>query len=308
MPASRSLPTSRLPRAAAASLRVPGVWSGADWQRSVQAAVQATGFEALDAELPGGGWPLGSMSEILLPEHWPGPWTLLAPALAVRLAGGLLRAVLVGPPQEPWLPALQAMGVAAGQLCCIACAHTAAAERSRLWATEQALRCQQVGAVLAWLPEAPVAALRRLQLTAAQQGQLLWVLRPEKQRLQSSPAALRLWLQSEAAPAQAFSNRVHDSMAAHAFTNHTGTGRTDAAQRMLLQVHLIKRQGPPLSQPIELPLLPPLLQAALAAQAVRRRQLQQQEMPVRTQSLASPATISSRELVHALAGLASVRV
>ena len=275
MPASRSLPTSRLPRAAAASLRVPGVWSGADWQRSVQAAVQATGFEALDAELPGGGWPLGSMSEILLPEHWPGPWTLLAPALAVRLAGGLLRAVLVGPPQEPWLPALQAMGVAAGQLCCIACAHTAAAERSRLWATEQALRCQQVGAVLAWLPEAPVAALRRLQLTAAQQGQLLWVLRPQACRREASPAALRLWLQA-----------CHD--------------RADAARRALLQVHIVKRRGPPLERPVELPLLPRLLLANLQAQAhvqAERRRAQSQ----------AAAPILSKEPGHALAGLAAAR-
>ena len=38
-----------------------------DQLEASSAAVQATGFEALDACLPGGGWSLGVLSEILFP-------------------------------------------------------------------------------------------------------------------------------------------------------------------------------------------------------------------------------------------------
>ena len=253
---------------------VPGVWRGAQWQHGAQARALSTGHQALDAQLPGGGWPLGAMSEILLSEHGLGPWNLLAPALAARLAGGGLRAVLVAPPLEPWLPMLQAMGVGAGQVCRIAPEGPSRSAAS-LWAAEQALRCRQVGAVLAWLPGARAAQLRRLQLAAAQQGQLLWVLRPQACRREASPAALRLWLQA-----------CHD--------------RADAARRALLRVHIVKRRGPPLERPVELPLLPRLLLANLQAQAhvqAERRRAQSQ----------AAAPILSKEPGHALAGLAAAR-
>ena len=53
------------------------------------------------------------------------------------------------------------------------------APAARLWACEQALRCAEVAAVLAWLPRARVGELRRLQLAAAQHESLLFVFRPE---------------------------------------------------------------------------------------------------------------------------------
>ena len=43
---------------------------------------------------------------------------------------------------------------------------------ARLWAAEQALRCAEVAAVLAWLPQAKSAELRRLQMAAQQQRQV----------------------------------------------------------------------------------------------------------------------------------------
>jgi protein ImuA len=64
----------------------------------------------------------------------------------------------------------------------------------RLWACEQALRCAEVSAVLAWLPRARVGELRRLQLAAAQHESLLFVLRPESVAQSASPARLRLAL------------------------------------------------------------------------------------------------------------------
>src|SRR3990167_4384432 len=70
----------------------------------------ATGFPPLDAELPGGGWPRGQLSE-LLPEHdGIGELGLLLPALAALTAAGRI-VVLVAPPQRPHAPAWAAAGI-----------------------------------------------------------------------------------------------------------------------------------------------------------------------------------------------------
>ena len=63
----------------------------------VPSRVVVTGQAALDAELPGGGWPLGGLVDLLQPEEGEAPlWPLLLPALAVRQRGGVV--VLMGVP------------------------------------------------------------------------------------------------------------------------------------------------------------------------------------------------------------------
>ncbi len=214
----------------------PGLWRGDDWL-GAPTPVVGTGHAALDAELPGGGWPLGALCEVLLAPLARSEWALLLPALAARLAGGQGRAVLVAPPLEPFAPALQAARVPVQRLCCI---HPGSAVAAA-WACEQALRCRDVRAVLAWLPQAAPAMLRRLQLAAAQREQLFWVFRPVPAQPAASPAPLRLQLESA---------------------------------RQALLVHVLKRRGPPLERPVALPACSPALGAALAAQAGRRRQMQ----------------------------------
>ena len=58
----------------------PRLWRG---DSTVGSAVQAlpTGFCALDHVLPGGGWPLGAMVELLVPTVGIGELRLAAPAL-----------------------------------------------------------------------------------------------------------------------------------------------------------------------------------------------------------------------------------
>ncbi len=218
----------------------PGVWHGRAWA-AAQQRVQPTGHAALDAELPGGGWPCGALSELLLPPHAACEWTLLLPALACALQGGTGRAVLVAPPQEPFAAALRDAGVAVQRLCCIQPPAHDSADSAAAWACEQALRCRDVCAVLAWLPQVRTAGLRRLQLAAAQRQALLWVCRPAAQAPQASPAPLRLALR------------------------HQGEQ---------LQVQVLKRRGPPLDAPVLLPARSPALAAALQAQARRRGRMQ----------------------------------
>ena len=112
------------------------VWS-ADTLGDAPGATLASGYPALDAVLPGAGWPLDALSELLQPPGLHAEWRLLLPAL-VRLqqaSDGAL--VLVGPPHVPFGPSLQAQGLAVQRLLWLQVSEP----QARLWATEQALRC-----------------------------------------------------------------------------------------------------------------------------------------------------------------------
>ncbi|MEO8809673.1 MAG: DNA lesion error-prone repair protein ImuA, partial [Rhodanobacter sp.] len=61
------------------------VWRGR--AEPVPAGEQPTGWAALDAVLPSGGWPAASLSEILLPLDGVGELQLVLPTLA-RLSRG----------------------------------------------------------------------------------------------------------------------------------------------------------------------------------------------------------------------------
>ena len=194
--------------------------------------VLASGDAALDAQLPGGGWPVGALTEILQPPGVHSEWRLLLPALA---RSGLGPVVLVGPPHLPFAPALEAQGLAAHRLLWV----KAAAPAARLWACEQALRCAEVNAVLAWLPQARSDQLRRLQMAAAEYSKLLFVMRPQAAQDDASPAALRLYLQPQP---QLQTQTAHSS--SRLLPTPAGADS--------LQVRLLKRRGPPLSQPLQL--------------------------------------------------------
>ncbi len=153
------------------------------------AASLSTGFPALDAVLPGGGWPQRALTEILLPHEGIGELRLLLPALA-RLSRGDRWLALVAPPHIPYAPALASAGV---ELSRVLLVHPRASGDG-LWAVEQSLRAGSCAAVLAWPATLDSRALRRLQL-AAEAGESWGVLfGHERLAVSSSPAALRLRL------------------------------------------------------------------------------------------------------------------
>ena len=235
-PSHTSAEPPRALRARALAGLHAGVWH-ADELACAGGGVVASGHAALDAALPGGGWPLGALIELLQAAPDAPAGTLLWPAVAARLQtqGGV--AVLVNPPHEPFLPALAAAGVAARQVLWLR-ADTPAAQ---LWATEQALRCADAAAVLAWLPRARSAELRRLHLAAAQRlDSLLFALRPDGVAASASPALLRLRLRAS-------------------------PGEEGAAPA--LAVDILKRRGPPQGVPLHLPAHSERLRALLAASA-----------------------------------------
>ena len=189
-------------------------------------------------------------------------------AQAVEARGGPV--VLIGAPCEPFGPSLAAGGLPVEALLWVR-NETA---QARLWACEQALRCADVSAVLAWLPQARVGELRRLQLAAAQHEGLLFVMRPASVAQSASPARLRLQVVS-----------------------------AEAGQ---MDVHLLKRRGPPLAEPVTLPARNARMTALLAASQLRRKARLQQ------QGVALPATTGAtvlrldlrRKEAHALDRLA----
>ncbi|WP_019446932.1 translesion DNA synthesis-associated protein ImuA [Cupriavidus sp. BIS7] len=176
--------------------RYPGLWRAGQLGRAGRLPVCPTGYDALTAELPGGGWPAGAVTELLLAQDGAGELRLLMPALRTLAAAGR-RIGFVNPPYLPNAAGLADGRLPARQLYWVrppAGATIASRRADMLWAAEQMLRSQAFGAVLVWLAGARPEALRRLQVLAQAGDTVVWVLRPIRVLHESSPATLRLAL------------------------------------------------------------------------------------------------------------------
>ena len=168
------------------------VWRGASVATPAPADALPTGCAGLDAVLPGGGWPPGALSEVLLPLDGVGELQLAWPVLA-RLSRAGRTVVLVAPPYDVHAPAWAAAGLDLAHL-----QQVHAEPRDALWAAEQCLRSGACGAVLCWPAKADDRALRRLQV-AAEAGQCIGLaFRPLQAAANPSPAALRVALEPPA--------------------------------------------------------------------------------------------------------------
>ena len=167
-----------------AVLNHPAVWRGSEYARVAPGV--PTGFAELDAQLPGGGWPAGAITEIYAERTGVGEVQLTMPAAAkLTQAGRWL--TLVAPLHVPYAPALAAHGVRLEKLLLV---ETRTSE-DNLWACEQALRSSCCGAVLLWQDHLHERALRRLQLAAESASSSLFLFRSARVA-PASPAALRL--------------------------------------------------------------------------------------------------------------------
>ncbi|MEK8031443.1 translesion DNA synthesis-associated protein ImuA [Ideonella sp. DXS29W] len=235
----------------------PGLWraqsaGGVVGGGASLGAALSSGFTSLDAELPGAGWPVRVLTELLLAETGVGEIRLLAPMLsALAQAGRSL--MLFDPPAEINAVALAELGVPLGACIVVRCPvtasprHSASSRKGALrrtlpgaelcWSIEQALRSGQVGAVLAWPGRAArPEALRRLQLAAQSHEGPAFLLREWAAQAEPSPAPLRVTLQVAGADA--------------------------------LEIQVVKRKGPAMAQPLRLmlaPVLSPRAQARASA-------------------------------------------
>lgn len=148
--------------------------------------VTPSGFPALDALLPGGGFTGGTLVE------WIGAGQgglTLALLIAARLTHGLggSRAIaLVGDRIHP--PAAAALGVPLERTIVVRPPDA----RMNLWAWEQSLRCDGIAVTLGRLSEANETVMRRLQQAAAAGGGIGFVVRDKDCQTATMWADLRL--------------------------------------------------------------------------------------------------------------------
>ncbi|MGF6636471.1 translesion DNA synthesis-associated protein ImuA [Paraburkholderia sp. MM6662-R1] len=164
----------------------PSLWRASQLARG-RGRIVETGYPALSAELPGGGWPVGTLVDLLVPHAGIGELRLLRPALA---AGGDGPVALLQPPHTPNGLGLSYIGLPLKEMLLVKARKTADA----LWSAEQILRAGSCGALVFWAQYAQASSLRRLHLAAQSSETLFIMVRPLAAAQDSSPAALRLAL------------------------------------------------------------------------------------------------------------------
>ena len=269
-----------------------------------------SGHAALDAELPGGGWPHGELTELLLPQPGIGELRLLAPALAAvgraGLGGGQPASQAVANPSvmlfdppallSAWALAQQGLSsrhwllvhARAGQGGAAAAARLPGRADATADATATATTADTADTADAATtpppppPRTPPRGPQRLAplLPAAD---LLWAL---EQALRSGHlGAVLAWLptalRADALRRLQLAAQSHDGPV-FLFRHAQARSRPSAAPlRLLLQpagvdglaVRLLKRRGPPLAQALTLA-LPAVLAPRQQAQALARQALQ----------------------------------
>jgi protein ImuA len=222
------------------------VWQGSPIN-DPDSNIISTGFRALDIALPGAGWMPGTVTELLIEESGVGEIRLLARTIRELTARKGRSVIVVAPPWKPNLAALRKMNIAVNKVVWVK-----APEDQVLWAAEQSLKQEGIGAVLIWLPQVEPKALRRLQVAAQEAQSLAFLFRPLKAAKQSSAAPLRM-VCKPILPA-----------------NAQTMNRREWMQAVMLEIDIIKRRGPLLGKPLQLSL--PLQMPALPEHIRRAHQ------------------------------------
>ena len=210
-------PAQPLDQALKQLLKHQQVWRASSMEQDPQRGIP-TGHQVLDQYLPGKGWPIGGLTEILHDKPGIGEFRLLAPALS-HLSQQQNRWLLwIAPPYIPYAPALARAGIDLTRVLIV----NPESAIDTLWVLEKALASQSCSAVMAWPKKLSNKQLRRLQI-ASKEGHCLGLLyRPTSVSQHPSPAELRL---------QIFSHRYSQAEASP-FNDHS-----------VLQVQVLKRKG-----------------------------------------------------------------
>ena len=147
------------------TLQKAGMWRASHMRAGFQPEQKQgtpTGFNILDEQLSGSGWPTDGITELLYEHAGIGEIRLLAPALAnlsQQKAGWIL---WISPPYIPYAPALIAAGIDLTSILVINPKN----QTDSLWAMEQALASTSCCAVLAWPKNINDKQVRRLQVAS----------------------------------------------------------------------------------------------------------------------------------------------
>jgi protein ImuA len=168
----------------------PALWRGSQFGTRAGPTV-STGFAALDAELPGKGWPTGALIELLTPHSGIGEMRLLRPAL--HATAGQQPVVLLQPPYRPNVACWSGWRFGTQRLLCL----TPQRARDAYWAAEQILKNGSCAALLFWAHPIQNSVLKRLHLAAQSSQTLFFIFRPRSVQSEASPAVLRVMLSAE---------------------------------------------------------------------------------------------------------------
>lgn len=167
----------------------PSLWRASQLGRSFGEYLEC-GHPSLAEELPGSGWPLASLTELLVQQAGSAELQLLSPALAQLREGQI---ILLNTPYQPQILALSALRLDLSRVLWLPCSKP----QDALWAAEQIVKNQACSALLLWQPARQnfkSDALRRLHLAAQTGRSLFCLIRPWESQLSPSPAPLRLKL------------------------------------------------------------------------------------------------------------------
>ena len=168
----------------------PALWRGSQLGARTGLTI-STGFTALDAELPGKGWPTGVLIELLTPYAGIGEVKLLQHALQATPNSQPI--VLLQPPYPPNITCWLSWRLNPQRLLYLAPQRA----RDAYWAAEQILKDGSCAALLFWAHPIQTAVLKRLHLAAQSSQTLFFLFRPQVVQSDASPAALRLRLAPE---------------------------------------------------------------------------------------------------------------
>jgi len=168
----------------------PSLWRASQLARGVTRCVD-TGYAPLSAQLPGGGWPLGSLTDLLVQQAGIGELRLLRPAFA---KSGKRPVALLQPPHRSNALAFANWGLPLDQFLVLNPVRTADA----LWSAEQILKAGTCSMLVFWQNSIRQDSLRRLHVVAQSSETLFFVVRPLAAAKDSSPAPLRLALRPTA--------------------------------------------------------------------------------------------------------------
>ncbi|MCK7548133.1 translesion DNA synthesis-associated protein ImuA [Marinobacter koreensis] len=164
------------------------VWQGHRHNKTTTPS-ESTGYQLLDNQLGGIGWPRGALSECLVDQPGIGEIHLLLP-LMQRLTGTGKTVFWLNPPHTPYAPALAREGINLDQVVMIQTGDGG----DFLWTLENCLRSPVTGLVMAWPGKLATRDIRRLQLASESGSNVCVLFRERRYTDQNSPAALRLEL------------------------------------------------------------------------------------------------------------------
>ncbi len=264
----------------------PALWRAHQVARAVH-PVWASGFAALDPHLPGGGWPAGALTELLLPHPGVGELRLLAPVLVA--VQRLQRSTLwFDPPTAPCPWAMGALGVDMQQQIVVRSRSLASTSTSTstsaFTSTSTSHPCGPSPAAVPGpglsQPRQPAggAGLHTAPRRRLPAADILWAL---EQALKSGQVgAVLVWL-PQRLPADALRRlqlaaQLHEGPVFLLRAAEERSRASAAPLRLLLsawgpdllRVCIVKRRGAPLAEPLLLE-LPPVLSAPALARALR---------------------------------------